>query len=56
MLSCADPLLPSSRRFAALLEERGIGRRYEEGPGGHTWEAWDWQLRSFLEMLAWQER
>ncbi len=52
----ADPLLPSSRRFAALLEERGIGRRYEEGPGGHTWEAWDWQLRSFLEMLAWQER
>jgi len=50
----ADSLLPSSRRFAALLEERGIERRYEEGPGAHTWEAWDWQLRSFLDMLAWR--
>ena len=49
----ADSLLPSSRRFAALLQEHGIERRYEEGPGGHTWDAWDWQLRAFLEMLEW---
>jgi len=49
----ADSLLPSSRRFAARLDERGIAHRYEQGPGGHTWEAWDWQLRSFLEMLNW---
>jgi putative tributyrin esterase len=47
----ADSLLPASRRFAALLEGRGVARKYEEGPGAHTWEAWDWQLRSFLEML-----
>ena len=47
----ADSLLPSSRRFAARLNERGIVHRYEEGPGGHTWEAWDWQLRSFIEMV-----
>lgn len=49
----ADSLLPSSRRFAALLEERRIERRYQEGPGAHTWDAWDWQLRSFLDMLEW---
>jgi S-formylglutathione hydrolase FrmB len=52
----ADSLLPSSRRFAARLAERGIAHRYEEGPGGHTWNAWDWQLRSFLEMLKWPDR
>ena len=50
----ADTLLPSSRRFAALLEGAHIPRQYEEGPGAHTWEAWDWQLRSFLEMLKWR--
>ena len=50
----ADTLLPSSRRFAALLEGRGIPRRYEEGPGAHTWEAWDWQLHSFLDALGWR--
>ena len=47
----ADALLPSSRRFVVLLEGAHMSRRYEEGPGGHTWEAWDWQLRSFLEMV-----
>jgi len=47
----ADSLLPASRRFAALLQGRGVTRKYEEGPGAHTWEAWDWQLRSFLEMV-----
>ena len=47
----ADSLLPASRRFAALLQARGVQRKYEEGPGAHTWEAWDWQLRSFLEMV-----
>jgi putative tributyrin esterase len=50
----ADSLLPSSRRFAGRLRDRRVDYRYEEGPGGHTWEAWDWQLRSFLEMLDWQ--
>jgi S-formylglutathione hydrolase FrmB len=47
----ADPLLPSSRRFASLLQGAHIPRQYEEGPGAHSWEAWDWQLRSFLEMV-----
>src|SRR4051812_30417386 len=47
----ADSLPPASRRFAALLQARGVVPRYEEGPGAHTWEAWDWQLRSFLEIL-----
>jgi S-formylglutathione hydrolase FrmB len=46
-----DPLLASSRRFSALLDTGHIEHRYEEGPGAHTWEAWDWQLRSFLAML-----
>jgi len=49
----ADSLLPASRRFAARLDDRAIPHRYEQGPGGHTWEAWDWQLRSFLGMLKW---
>ena len=49
----ADALLPSSRRFASLLEGAHIPRHYEEGPGAHTWEAWDWQLRSFLAMVKW---
>jgi putative tributyrin esterase len=47
----ADSLLPASRRFAALLQGHAVVPTYEEGPGAHTWEAWDWQLRSFLEML-----
>ena len=47
----ADSLLPASRRFAALLQDQQIARTYEEGPGAHTWESWDWQLRSFLAML-----
>lgn len=50
----ADTLLPSSRRFASLLEGAQIPRQYEEGPGAHTWAAWDWQLRAFLEMLKWR--
>ncbi len=50
----ADSLLPSSRRFAARLDERRIAHRYEEGPGAHTWQAWDWQLEAFLQLLAWQ--
>jgi S-formylglutathione hydrolase FrmB len=50
----ADSLLPSSRRFASFLEGAHIPRQYEEGPGAHTWEAWDWQLQSFLEMLKWR--
>jgi putative tributyrin esterase len=47
----ADSLLPASRRFAALLQDHQVARTYEEGPGAHTWEAWDWQLRSFLAVL-----
>jgi len=47
----ADSLLPASRRFAARLEQAGVARTYEEGPGAHTWDAWDWQLRSFLLMV-----
>lgn len=50
----ADALLPSSRRFASFLEGAHIPRQSEEGPGAHTWEAWDWQLRSFLETLQWR--
>ena len=47
----ADSLLPASRRFGALLQSHGVERKYEEGPGAHTWEAWDWQLAAFLKMV-----
>lgn len=47
-----DSLLASSRRFATWLQAHDIDRTYEEGPGAHTWAAWDWQLGSFLRRLA----
>jgi putative tributyrin esterase len=46
-----DALLGSNRRFAAWLQQNGLGRTYEEGPGAHTWDAWDWELKRFLERL-----
>jgi S-formylglutathione hydrolase FrmB len=49
----ADPLLASNRRFDAWLQAQHVPHRYEEGPGAHTWDAWDWQLRAFLMMLPW---
>jgi S-formylglutathione hydrolase FrmB len=48
-----DSLIGSTRRFAAWLQDTNIDRKYEEGPGAHTWVAWDWQLASFLKMLGW---
>ena len=48
-----DALLASSRRFSAWLQAHGIDRTYDEGPGAHTWDAWDWQLGTFLRMLKW---
>jgi putative tributyrin esterase len=48
-----DGLLASNRRFATWLQDQKIDRKYEEGPGAHTWVAWDWQLESFLKTLGW---
>jgi enterochelin esterase-like enzyme len=48
-----DGLLRSNRRFAAWLQDQHVDRKYEEGPGGHAWTAWDWQLESFLKTLGW---
>jgi S-formylglutathione hydrolase FrmB len=47
-----DSLLASSRRFSTWLQAHGLDRTYEEGPGAHTWNAWDWQLGSFLRELT----
>ena len=46
-------LLPSVRRFAALLAERGISHAYFEYPSGHNWFTWRLGLvDGLLEVLG----
>jgi len=54
-VSCGtgDSLLPASRAFAALLDERGIEHEYHEVPGGaHNWAFWDPEVTAFLDLAA----
>ena len=42
-LACGteDALLPANRTFRDFLEAEGAACRFEEGPGGHTWQFWN---------------
>ena len=53
-LACgvADAVLPASRQFANLLQERDIPHEYREVTGGHTWDVWDPQTLAFLDTVA----
>ena len=43
-----DHLLADSRRFHARLESLGLSHRYDEHPGGHTWDYWDRHVQTAL--------
>jgi len=47
-----DGLFTSNREFAALLHEQKLRYGYRESPGAHTWDYWDEQLESMLQVLA----
>jgi putative tributyrin esterase len=48
-----EGLLPSNRRFAALLAERKFQFQFHPGPGGHDWNQWNRRLpQLFAAMLA----
>lgn len=46
-----DSFLATNRRFAALLQSRGIPYEYHELPGGHEWTYWDGRIPSVLIAL-----
>jgi putative tributyrin esterase len=46
-----DSFLVINRRFASLLQSRGISYEYHELPGGHEWQYWDGRLSTLLEVL-----
>jgi S-formylglutathione hydrolase FrmB len=39
-----DSLLATNKRFAAVLQGRGIPYEFHELPGGHNWEVWGTEL------------
>ena len=47
-----DELLPGNRELHAALEAAGIPHRYEEFPGGHTWDYWERHLVDTLLFFA----
>ncbi len=47
-----DGFLKVNKRFAELLEEKGIAFEYREIQGGHDWNYWDRQIRVILEKTA----
>ena len=52
-LSCGEQegLLPASRNFAALLEQRRFRYEFHAVPGGHDWNQWNKQLPSLFKSL-----
>ncbi|PRY57313.1 alpha/beta hydrolase [Glycomyces artemisiae] len=46
-----DPLLAENERFIASARRLGLDPAVDIGPGAHTWDYWDAQLRAFLEWL-----
>ena len=46
-----DGFLATNRRFAALLQSRGIPYEFHELPGGHEWPYWDSRLPILLSVL-----
>ena len=47
-----DPLLEGNRILHRELEAAGIPHRYEEFPGGHTWDYWETHLVDTLRFFA----
>jgi len=45
-----DSFLGINRRFANLLQSRGIRYEYHELPGGHEWQYWDGRLPTVLDV------
>ena len=50
-----DSLLPHSRSFRDLAEERGFQVAYEEGPGDHEWDFWDTHIKKLIDWLPLDE-
>lgn len=46
-----DSLLPENRRFRDYLREQNVGLTYEESPGGHSWDFWDFHIRKAIQWL-----
>jgi S-formylglutathione hydrolase FrmB len=54
-LACGnqDLLSPTNRRFVERLTARKIPYEYRElAPFGHSWDVWDGQLVSFVDVIA----
>ncbi len=54
-LACGEQesgLLPSNRKFAALLESRRFRHEFHAVPGGHNWNQWNAQLPAMFESMA----
>ena len=48
----SDSVLPASRELSAQLRGRQIRAELHEVPGGHSWEVWDPEVKSFFDALA----
>jgi S-formylglutathione hydrolase FrmB len=46
-----DYLYPANRKFLDHSRSLGLDLEYEDGPGGHTWDLWDDNIRRVLEWL-----
>jgi putative tributyrin esterase len=46
-----EGLLPSNRRFAALLAQRKFHFEFHPGPGGHDWNQWNQRLPDMFRSL-----
>ena len=46
-----DFLWADNLRFRDHLRATGLDPRWEQGPGGHTWENWDERIRHVLDWL-----
>ena len=52
-LSCGEQegLLPTNRKFAALLAQRHFKYEFHTGPGGHDWNQWNRRLPEVFQSL-----
>jgi len=52
-LSCGEQegLLPTNRRFAALLEQRHFRYEFHTAPGDHNWTQWSQQVPGLFRSL-----
>lgn len=46
-----EGLLPSNRRYAALLAQRKFHFEFHSGPGGHDWNQWNGRLPDVMSSL-----